>query len=213
MKSNQLSLEEVKAESIQSTMKHQGTINALAIDTQGNVWSGASDLLSRSSGGLVKFDGENWTVHNTANSGMPGNWVTCLAIDAQGNVWSGIFSAGLVKFDGENWTVYNRANSGLSNSIVWGLTVDIAGNVWTATQIGLSKFDGSKWTQYFESGCPLPDNLVYSVVIDAQGNKWIGTQTGGLAAHNEGGVIFLFVPDTPPTAVAPFSKYLSLRLA
>ena len=52
-----------------------------------------------------------WTVYNTANSGLPYNTIAFpLAIDAQGNVWIGTGDhlgggGGLAKFDGENWTV------------------------------------------------------------------------------------------------------------
>ncbi len=40
-------------------------------------------------GGLAKFDGVNWTVYNTSNSGLPDNWVYAIAIDGQGNKWIG----------------------------------------------------------------------------------------------------------------------------
>jgi ligand-binding sensor domain-containing protein len=35
-------------------------------------------------GGLAKFDGVNWTVYNTSNSGLPNNYVRAIAIDGQG---------------------------------------------------------------------------------------------------------------------------------
>ncbi len=40
-------------------------------------------------GGLAKFDGVNWTVYNTSNSGLPDNHVYAIAIDGQGNKWIG----------------------------------------------------------------------------------------------------------------------------
>ena len=40
-------------------------------------------------GGLAKFDGTNWTVYNTSNSGLPDNDVSSLAIDGSGNKWIG----------------------------------------------------------------------------------------------------------------------------
>jgi hypothetical protein len=55
-----------------------------------------------------------WTVYNTANSGLPSNIVLGLAVDAQGNIWSGRWNgAGLTRFDGESWTMYDTENSGL----------------------------------------------------------------------------------------------------
>ncbi len=32
-------------------------------------------------GGLAKFDGVNWTVYNTSNSGLPSDSVIAIAID------------------------------------------------------------------------------------------------------------------------------------
>ena len=40
-------------------------------------------------GGLAKFDGTNWTVFNTSNSGLPDNYVSSIAIDGSGNKWIG----------------------------------------------------------------------------------------------------------------------------
>ena len=45
--------------------------------------------------GLAKFDGTNWTVYNTSNSGLPDNGVYSIAIDGSGNKWIGTL-AGLI---------------------------------------------------------------------------------------------------------------------
>jgi ligand-binding sensor domain-containing protein len=44
-------------------------VRAIAIDEEGNIWIGTAGQ------GLVKFDGVNWTVYNTSNSGLPDNYV------------------------------------------------------------------------------------------------------------------------------------------
>ena len=146
--------------------------------------------------GLAKFDGTNWTVYNTSNSGLPDNHVSSLAIDGSGNKWIGTWD-GLAKFDGTNWTVYNTSNSGLPDNWVSSLAIDGSGNKWIGTGGwrfdyswggGLAKFDGSNWTVYDTSNSGLPTNTVLSLTIDGSGNKWIGT-TGGLAVFNEGGVV------------------------
>jgi ligand-binding sensor domain-containing protein len=46
-------------------------------------------------GGIAKFDGVNWTVYKTSNSGLPDNDVKSIAIDAQGNKWIGTWREGL----------------------------------------------------------------------------------------------------------------------
>jgi sugar lactone lactonase YvrE len=127
-----------------------------------------------------------WTVYNTANSGLPFNGVTALAIDAQGTVWVGtgrwyaFVGGGLAKFDGQNWTVYNTSNSDLPNNDHIGLSIDPHGNIWSGTENGLAKFDGVNWTVYKTHNSGLPDNQTGAPAFDAEGNAWIGT-TGGLA--------------------------------
>jgi sugar lactone lactonase YvrE len=125
-----------------------------------------------------------WTVYNTANSGLPYNGVIAIAVDAQGTVWIGtgrwgaFEGGGLVKFGGENWTVYNTANSALPNNDHTGLSIDPQGNVWIGTEGGtLTKFDGERWTLY---GRPTSAGQLASPYFDAQGNLWIGAWGGGL---------------------------------
>jgi hypothetical protein len=85
------------------------------------------------SGGLAKFDGVNWTVYNTSNSGLPDNYVRAIAIDGQGNKWIGTDGGGLAKFDGVRWTVYNTSNSGLPDNWVNAIAIDGQGNKWIGT--------------------------------------------------------------------------------
>jgi len=166
-------------------------VKSVAIDAQGNKWIGTEPYWNGSTyvgGAVAKFDGTNWTVYNTSNSGLPTNYVWSIAIDASGNKWIGTYGGGLAKFDGTKWTVYNTSNSGLPSNYVWSIAIDASGNKWIGTYGGgLAKFDGAKWTVYNASNSGLPGNGVYSVAIDASGNKWIGTW-GGLACLRQDGV-------------------------
>jgi sugar lactone lactonase YvrE len=125
-----------------------------------------------------------WTVYNTANSGLPYNGVTGLAIDAQENVWigtgrwGGYEGGGLARFDGTAWRVYSTANSPLPNDDNTGLAIDEQGNLWIGTEGGtLTKFDGENWMLY---GRPTSAPQLASPCFDAQGNLWIGSWGGGL---------------------------------
>jgi len=75
-------------------------------------------------------------VYDTANSGLPHNYVEDVAIDEQGNKWIGTWGGGLAKFDGVNWTVYNTDNSGLPHNSVDALAFDEQGNTWIGTEDG-----------------------------------------------------------------------------
>jgi sugar lactone lactonase YvrE len=129
-----------------------------------------------------------WTVYNTANSGLPYNGVTALAIDAQGTAWVGTgkwwahTGGGLAKFDGTSWTVYNTSNSDLPDNDHVSLSIDAQGNIWSGTEGGLSKFDGVNWTVYKTNNSGLPSNHAGAPTFDAEGNAWIATfPNGGLA--------------------------------
>jgi sugar lactone lactonase YvrE len=160
-------------------------VNAIAIDNEDNKWIGTVpywDGQQWVGGGLAKFDGVDWTVYNTSNSGLPSDFVWAIAIDNAGNKWIGTYYGGLAKFDGVNWTVYNALNSGLPDYYVIAIAIDNAGNKWIGTLYGgLAKFDGVDWTVYNISNSGLPSNWVRAIAIDNAGNKWIGTDGGGLA--------------------------------
>jgi ligand-binding sensor domain-containing protein len=164
-------------------------VTSIAIDASGNKWIGTNkwwDGVSigvggRLIGGLAKFDGTNWSVYTTSNSGMPDNHVWSIAIDGSGNKWIGTQSGGLSKFDGTNWTVYQTSNSSLPSNYIHSLAIDGSGTKWIGTMGGgLAKLDGTTWTVYDTLSSGLPSNDVLSIAIDGSWNKWIGTGSGGL---------------------------------
>ena len=195
-------------------------VDALAVDTQGNVWTGSglgdgvskfdgtswtvykeddSDLpidwinviagdafgtvwIGTEGGGLVRVAGADWEIYDRFNSGMPSNLVNTITFDPLGNTWVGmepwwtgfeLIPGGLAKFDGTNWTVYSSGNSGLPVENVWALAVDQAWTLWIGTGLGLASFDGTNWTVYTAGNSGLPDDDVNAVAIDEYGNKWL----------------------------------------
>jgi ligand-binding sensor domain-containing protein len=112
-------------------------VYAIAIDREGNKWIGTRTFrrgFFYFGGGLAKFDGVNWTVYNTSNSGLPFDNVSVIMIDKDGNKWIGTDGGGLVKFDGGNWIVYNESNSGLPDNWVLTISIDKEGNKWVGTK-------------------------------------------------------------------------------
>ena len=155
--------------------------NSMKIDNNGNKWFATS-------AGLVKYDGSNWTVFNTSNSGLKFNTVNDLAIDKSGNMWlatgspneTGDATTGrIAKFDGTNWTYYNPFNDDMGSNFVYTIAVDPNGKIWAGTYSGLTVFDGAKWTNYTDSHTNSTDNLqAFSIAFDSHGNKWFGTACG-----------------------------------
>jgi len=70
-------------------------LNALAIDSQDNVWLA-------SSAGLIKYDRNVWTLYNHENSGLIDNTITCLTIDSNDQIWIGTYEFGITLFKNGN---------------------------------------------------------------------------------------------------------------
>jgi len=202
---------------VRKTIKSKLSVKTIAIDGSGSTWIGTYG------GGLAKFDGTNWTVYDTSNSGLPHNEVLSLAINGTGNKWIGT-GGGLAKFDGANWTVYNTENSGLPSDVVYAIAVDKKGDIWVGAQDltgevgGLAKFDGANWTVYNTSNSGLPDNSVESIAIDGSGNKWIGVlYWGGLSVFNEEGIVAVKDKDKLkpeiPHSISLFQNYPITRVS
>jgi ligand-binding sensor domain-containing protein len=175
------------------------SIECIVVDSDQNLWLGsARDHEFFNSGyGLIHYDGLNWTIFDTSNSDIPGNYVNCISIDESGIKWLGVnsddFGQGLVKFNGYTWTVYDSSNSPLPSHFINCLAIDDSGTIWIGTspewdygpdsswQIstgGLATFDGTIWTIYTPDNSGLPSSCVYQIAIDDSGNKWIGTDEG-----------------------------------
>lgn len=153
------------------TNHHIGSINI----HNGTLWLGTL-------GGLVKWDGTNWTTYNTSNSGLLRDIITDVDISSTGEVWAANYNRGVVSYNGINtWSVYNTTNSGLVGNSMASMTIDSNDVKWIGTFSGLSVFDGSTWTNYHVSNSGLPDNDVRELDFDANGNAWIPTWGGGVA--------------------------------
>ena len=154
----------------------QRSVNAIAIDQEGNKWFGTSYKgVSKLDDGGTPHDksDDTWTPYTTSNSGLASNIVSAIAIDQEGNIWFG-HGFGVSKFDGTTWTTYDKS-SGLADNAINAIAADHSGNVWVGTvRGGVSKFDGESWTTYNNSNSGLASNYVQSIAIDSANVKWFG---------------------------------------
>lgn len=124
---------------------------------------------------------QNFTIYNTANSGISDNYVGDIEI-YNGNLWAGTLN-GISKFDGSNWTVYNTSNSGLAHNIITDMSISMTGEVWVANyDQGVIQFNGTSWTNFNTSNSGLSNNNMVSIKVD-NNNIWIGTY-GGLNIYD-----------------------------
>ncbi len=165
------------------------TVEAIAVDRQGNIWCGTRV-------GAFRFNGTGWnqyTKENT-NGGLCGSYVREINVDASGNVWFGcmdkdpatgyFIEGGLSKFTGSTWSNYKPSGGGLTNGYVSAIAFK-GSDVWVGTGFcgqyggkGLYKFNGSSWTNYVNDNSTFPTTCVNDLVVDKNGNLWIGSASG-----------------------------------
>ena len=140
--------------------------------------------------GLCYFNGTDWMVYDTNNSGLPVNNVTSIKIDNNNIKWIGTAGGGVVKFDDTTWTVYNSENSNLplSNKVT-DIEIINSSAVWVSFNSmgqsapgGTAVFDGTQWTSF-----PLiPSTDVSGIAVQAENIIWFGNFDNGLTKYENG---------------------------
>jgi beta-lactamase regulating signal transducer with metallopeptidase domain/ligand-binding sensor domain-containing protein len=186
-------------------------VSAIAVDKDGSKWigGGAQSLGSiigartlgsgpaKSPKGLVKFDGTDWTIYNTDNSGIPSNRVLSLAIDVRGNKWIGT-DRGLARFDGTDWTVFAGVVYWLCaapDGSIWGLECSEGNRTWN-----LFRVHRDVWTGVGLDNSGLPCSSINSFCMDPEGDLWFGTRAG-LARLTDAGPSKI---SRKPASIAPY---------
>ncbi|HRY34116.1 MAG TPA: two-component regulator propeller domain-containing protein [Bacteroidales bacterium] len=136
--------------------------------------------------GLLRLAGEQFTVYNAANSGLPYDQINSLCFDQQGNLWVACHTYGvyptwdedhtLVKYDFDDWTVYNHQNSGLPQTRIRRIQYSDS-SLLVSTRSGLVCFDGNNWQVFNQAGSGLASDEVFSAAAVSD-TLWIGTEQG-----------------------------------
>jgi len=152
-------------------------------DNQGNLWIASFGY------GVFKYDGDNWTTYNMANSDLPGDNIYRIKIDNSGRIWAACYGAGLAVLENGVWTSYNTSNSDIPTNMIWCLEIDNSNKIWIGTGghfgmgVGMAVLDltNYSWTVYNHANSGLPSNDIMFIETDAQNRKWIGTEDDGIA--------------------------------
>ena len=174
-------------------------VYAIAEDDAGDIWIGTQ-------AGVVRYDGQNWTVYNTQNSGLLSNWVLKIFKDNSGNMWFGTWGStaaacgGVTKFDGTSWTTFTTSNSGLATNCVGAIGQDNEGSMWFGyPNIGwiptsLTKYDGINWFSNYS-----PNSIgvgpVSAIVTDLTGVLWVGGNISTVAVASFDGSTWTGYPE------------------
>ena len=120
----------------------QNSVNAMLQDHHGYIWIGTF-------GGLARFDGERFTVFDSANTpGFGSDQISSLYESRSGALWIGTVDGGLIRLQDGVATTYTERD-GLPNRWVTSIRGDVDGNVWINTaQAGVAHFVGTKLEAY-----------------------------------------------------------------
>jgi ligand-binding sensor domain-containing protein/signal transduction histidine kinase len=142
------------------------TVQAFAQTPDGYLWIGTT-------GGLVRFDGAQFTVFDRQNTpALRENSVFCLMVSRDGALWIGTEGGGLARYaQGQfrSWTT----REGLSNDFVRKLAEDAHGVIWAGTDNGLMRLQGDRFVRV-DGVNGIPALAVHSVYLDHEGRLWAG---------------------------------------
>jgi len=160
-------------------------------------------------GGLVRRQGNAWTIYTTANAPLLHDGIRNIDLDSEGHVWmnnSHVQQAdgAIFRFDGTNWRRF-RVGQELPWAPPWYPLSDVLvahdDHVWVAndTLNGLAQFDGQQWTLH---GASVDRFKV--LVEDLDGNIWARGGVGGYNAFYkyDHAVFTKFPIPTTPLSIA-----------
>jgi hypothetical protein len=164
-------------------------ITSLLYDWNNNIyWIGCGWEFSGNDtikGGLVRFDGENWTVYNSTNSPLTNDLAEYLAIDANNRLLIANWGEGFYIFDGANWQIFNSNNSPMPSNELQCISVDMNNNIWIGINgYGAMKYDGFNWTLFDHNNAFNGIWDLNFIRADSSGIIWFGSEYDGLYSYD-----------------------------
>ena len=161
------------------TTKHDPTesrVNDIFVQSNGHVWMATNN-------GLAYYDGADWTVYTTANSGLSVNNINRVTMDKNEDVLIvSTQGGGLCVLEGESWETYTT-DQGLTDNILYNTVLDWNWNAWVAPDSGgIIKFEPDSATAVYKPLGTGENDLYFSAVgLDSSGNVWAAGQHSGIA--------------------------------
>ena len=180
-----------------SVLPDKKVINDIAIDSKDNIWIGCE--------GLIRFDGNEFSLYTTENSDIPEDYVASVSIDSKDNIWftsCRFRTGGIVKYDGMDMTVYTPENSDLPVNFVHCIAIDKSDRVWLAlseivNDAYLVRINGDQWDIYTGNELGFSPYYLGDIEINGQ-NNLVGAVNYSLSSiyYNIGPKIFSFDGDS-----------------
>ncbi|MCX6328093.1 MAG: hypothetical protein NTZ85_01075 [Bacteroidia bacterium] len=139
------------------------------------------DLLDQESAGV-------WTLYNSANSDLPGNYIWDLQLDQQGNLWVACNGNGVAVYGNNTWQVYTTQNSSLLSDSVTTVDQIADGSMLIGTKNGYSvRSSAGVWKNYTDPA--VTTMRISTVKVTSTGKVWIGTYNEGLYIDEGAGLV------------------------
>ena len=122
------------------------TILDVVQDSVGYIWLASYD-------GLVRFDGDKFSVMSESSDGFDGKSARVLELGEDGSLWIGTNTAGLYRYAKGAFTHYGK-EQGLPDLSVRSLAIDSGGRVWVGTANGVSRLEGKSFVSVVPAGTP-----------------------------------------------------------
>ena len=143
--------------------------NSVFVANDSSIWFGAYGLGPGDTGGILRYDGEQWRTFPSSES-LLGPYAIAQTPEA---VW---FGGSLRRYDGSSWSEITEPR-GVA-SWVHDLTGTPDGDLWVATRTyGAYRYDGEVWHRY-GVGDGLADDHVDAIVRATDGTVWAATAKG-----------------------------------
>jgi len=144
----------------------QNTVHSILQTHDGYLWLGTE-------GGLVRFDGIKFTLHDSQNTPViHSNNIRALLEDREQALWIGT-ADGLAVFRAGGKAVFTR-EQGLPNSSVWSISQDGAGRLRVLTAGGAAEYRNGRFKSIESKGSL--ENNTGVVLKDARGALWIANR-------------------------------------
>ena len=148
---------------------------AIALDKSSNKWMGTVKY------GLIKFDGNTFTVFNKENSLLKGDCITTLFVDSKGDLWAEFSrpEEGIARYDGSNWIVFNAADLGVESIDVRDIREASDGTIWFVISDKAVIYKDGAW-----SAMEIPYENLLCMDIREDGTLAVGCDTLLLVGKN-----------------------------
>jgi len=159
-------------------------VTAVFVDSQGFVWVGTENGLSRFAPETEKFT--NFKHHRDDLNSLSDNMIQAIYQDSRSVVWIGT-NNGLNRYDDttKGFNLYDQSD-GLAGNRVAAITEDNEGLLWISTDQGLSRFNLQKGTfRNYDHRDGLQGNIffMHSVYKNEAGNLFFGGVNGFNVIH------------------------------